>query len=140
MDRLEIIDLKQVIKTDYRFLYQILKEREIDTNISHKKMPTYNEHIDFVQSKPYSKWYIIYFGRKKVGSVYISKQNEIGIFIKRKFLKKGIGTKVLKIILEKNPKKRFLANINPKNKKSIEFFKKNGFKLLQKTYELQVKK
>jgi RimJ/RimL family protein N-acetyltransferase len=103
-------------------------------------MPTYNEHIDFVQSKPYSKWYIIYFGRKKVGSVYISKQNEIGIFIKRKFLKKGIGTKVLKIILEKNPKKRFLANINPKNKKSIEFFKKNGFKLLQKTYELQVKK
>jgi len=140
MDRLEIIDLKQVIKTDYRFLYQILKEREINTNISHKKMPTYNEHIDFVQSKPYSKWYIIYFGRKKVGSVYISKQNEIGIFIKRKFLKKGIGTKVLKIILEKNPKKRFLANINPKNKKSIEFFKKNGFKLLQKTYELQVKK
>ena len=140
MDRLEIIDLKQVIKTDYRFLYQILKEREIDTNISHKKMPTYNEHIDFVQSKPYSKWYIIYFGRKKVGSVYISKQNEIGIFIKRKFLKKGSGTRVLKIILEKNPKKRFLANINPKNKKSIEFFKKNGFKLLQKTYELQVKK
>jgi len=140
MDRLEIIDLKQVIKTDYRFLYQILKEREMDTNISHKKMPTYNEHIDFVQSKPYSKWYIIYFGRKKVGSVYISKQNEIGIFIKRKFLKKGIGTKVLKIILEKNPKKRFLANINPKNKKSIEFFKKNGIKLLQKTYELQVKK
>mgnify|MGYP001216295684 FL=1 len=140
MDKLEIIDLKKVIKTDYRFLYQILKEREINTNISHKKMPTYNEHIDFVQSKPYSKWYIIYFGRKKVGSVYISKQNEIGIFIKRKFLKKGIGTRVLKIILEKNPKKRFLANINPKNKKSIEFLKKNGFKLLQKTYELQVKK
>jgi RimJ/RimL family protein N-acetyltransferase len=139
MDRLEIIDLKQVIKTDYRFLYQILKEREINTNISHKKMPTYNEHIDFVQSKPYSKWYIIYFGRRKVGSVYISKQNEIGIFIKKKFLKNGIGTKVLKIILEKNPKKRFLANINPKNKKSIKFFKKNGFKLLQKTYELQVK-
>ena len=139
MDRLEIIDLKQVIKTDYRFLYQILKEREMDTNISHKKMPTYNEHIDFVQSKPYSKWYIIYFGRRKVGSVYISKQNEIGIFIKKKFLKNGIGTKVLKIILEKNPKKRFLANINPKNKKSIKFFKKNGFKLLQKTYELQVK-
>jgi len=134
-----MIDLKEVVKTDYRFLYQILKEREINTNISHKKMPTYNEHIDFVQSKPYSKWYIIYFGRKKVGSVYISKQNEIGIFIKKKFLKNGIGTKVLKIILEKNPRKQFLANINPKNKKSIEFFKKNGFKLLQQTYELQVR-
>ncbi len=134
-----MMNLKEVAKTDYKFLYQILKEREINTNISHKKMPTYKKHIDFVQSKPYSKWYIIYFGRRKIGSVYISKQNEIGIFIKKKFLKNGIGTKVLKIILEKNPRKQFLANINPKNKKSIEFFKKNGFKLLQQTYELQVR-
>ena len=28
------------------------------------------------------------------------------------------------------------ANVNPKNKKSLDFFKKNGFKLIQYTYEL----
>jgi hypothetical protein len=35
-----------------------------------------------------------------------------------------------------NPKKQYLANVNPKNKKSIKFFKKNNFKILQYTYEL----
>lgn len=44
----------------------------------------------------------------------------------------------LKMIMKLNPSEQFLANINPKNKKSIEFFKKNGFKILQYTYELRV--
>ena len=37
--------------------------------------------------------------------------------------------------MKKNPRKRFLANVSPKNKKSMEFFKKNGFKLIQYTFE-----
>ena len=133
----ENITLQLVIKKDLRFLYELLKERNSSINISHKKMPTFNEHVNFVLSKPYSKWYIIYLCRNKVGSVYLSKQNEIGIFIKKEFLKKGIGTEVLKKIMKLHPRKQFLANINPKNKKSIEFFKKNGFNILQYTYELQ---
>jgi len=51
----------------------------------------------------------------------------------------GIGEKVLKLIMKKNPKSRYLANINPKNKKSIIFFKRNGFHLAQHTYELEKK-
>ncbi len=100
-------------------------------------MPTSKEHTNFVLSKPYSKWYIIYYGKNKVGSIYLSKENEVGIFIKKAFFMKEIGTNVLRLLMELNPKERFLANINPKNKKSIEFFKKNGFKLLQHTYELR---
>jgi RimJ/RimL family protein N-acetyltransferase len=135
--REEEINLQIVSKKDLRFLYEILKERKPSTNISHQKMPTYKEHVSFVLSKPYSKWYVIYFGKNKVGSIYISKQNEIGIFIKKEFLKKGLGTKVLKTMINLNPRKQYLANINPKNKKSVEFFKKNGFKILQHTYELR---
>ena len=133
------VDLRLVSEKDFRFLYELLKEREASTNISHKKMPTYNEHMNFVLSKPYSKWYIIYYGRNKVGSIYLSKQNEIGIFIKEVFFMKGIGTDALKLLMELNPRERFLANINPKNKKSIEFFKKNRFNILQHTYELRIK-
>ena len=40
------------------------------------------------------------------------------------------------MIIEKNPKKRYLANVNPKNKKSVKFFTQNKFKLIQHTYEL----
>ena len=130
------VDLRLVSEKDLRFLYELLKEREMSTNISHRKMPTYNEHVNFVLSKPYSKWYIIYYGKNRVGSIYLSKQNEVGIFIKKIFFMNGIGTYALRLLIELNPSERFLANINPKNKKSIEFFKKNGFKLLQHTYEL----
>ena len=131
------IKLKSIAKSDHRFLYQHLKERNPSANISHKKMPTYAEHVRFVMSHPYSKWYIIIHKNKKIGTIYLTKQNEIGIFIKNKVQGKLIGQRVLKLLMEKNPRKRYLANISPKNKKSIAFFKKNGFKLIQYTFELE---
>ena len=130
------IKLKSIAKSDHRFLYQHLKERNPSANISHKKMPTYAEHVKFVMSRPYSKWYIIIHKNKKVGTIYLTKQNEIGIFIKNKMQDKLIGQKTLEILMEKNPRKRYLANVSPKNKKSSHFFTRNGFKLIQYTYEL----
>ena len=128
--------LKPVSKSDYRFLYDLLMERNPRANISHKKMPTYNEHLSFVSAKPYSKWYVILYRVNKVGSIYLTSQNEIGIFIKKSFQNKQIGNIALRKLIQKNPKKRYLANVNPKNKKSIHFFKNNGFKLIQYTFEL----
>ncbi len=128
--------LKQVNSSDLEFLYDLLKERLPKTFISHKKMPTYEEHVSFVKSRPYSKWYVIKIGARKAGSIYLTKQNEVGIFLKKGLQQKGIGTLALEILMEKNPNLRYLANISPKNKESIRFFKKNGFKLIQYTYEL----
>ena len=130
------IKLKNITKNDFMFLYELLTERDSVANISHRKMPTYKDHVKFVLSKPYSKWYVIQYNNQKVGSIYLTKQNEIGIFIINEMIGKGIGGKVLKLLMEKNPKSRYLANINPKNKESIRFFKKFGFKIIQHTYEL----
>lgn len=132
-----LIQLILVRKSDCPFLFELLKERDSKVNISHRKMPTYNIHVKFVMSKPYAKWYIIKFQDEKIGSVYLSNQDEIGIFIKKGNHRKGIGKKALELLMEKNPRKRYLANVNPKNKKSIKFFKKNRYKLLQHTYELK---
>lgn len=131
------ISLKPVESSDLRFLYNHLKERDSRANISHKKMPTYQEHVKFVLSKPYSKWYVVMYGTKKIGSIYLTKMNEIGIFIKKEFQESGMGQTTLELLMKKNPRNRFLANVNPKNKKSIDFFKRNGFKLIQYTYELE---
>ena len=131
------IKLTSVTKNDSLFLYNLLKERESNINISHKKMPTYAQHMKFIESKPYSKWYIIKLSNKKIGSAYLSKQNEIGIFIIKNMHQQKLGTSVLNILIKKNHRKRYLANINPKNKKSMGFFKKNGFKLVQYTFELE---
>ena len=132
------IKLTLVTKNDGLFLYNRLKERESIVNISHKKMPTYTQHMKFIESKPYSKWYIIKFGNKKIGTAYLTRQNEIGIHIIKDMRSKKLGTSVLKILMKKNRRKRYLANINPKNKKSISFFKKNGFELIQHTFELEL--
>ena len=80
-----VVKLKIVSKSDYRFLYDLLIERDTRVNISHKKMPTYNQHVSFVSAKPYSKWYVILYGVNKAGSIYLTSRNEIGIFIKKSF-------------------------------------------------------
>lgn len=128
--------LKSVRKSDLTFLYEMLSQRSPNVNISHKTLPSYNDHVKFVNSKPYSRWYIIFFNNKKCGSIYLSKQNEIGIFLKDNMQGKGIGAEAMNILMKRNPRSRYLANINPKNKKSIKFFKEKGFKLIQYTYEL----
>lgn len=129
------LELKKVKKSDILFLYELLKERDPRANISHKKMVTYAQHKKFVSSKPYKSWYVVYADGHKAGSVYLSKQNEIGIFLLKEFQKLGIGKKILKMLMEKNPEKRYLANVSPKNYKSIGFFKSNSFKLIQHTFE-----
>ena len=129
------ISLKSVTNSDVKFLFDLLKERDPRANISHRKMPTYSQHTKFIKSKPYSKWYIILKSKQKIGSIYLSKNDEIGIFLSKKFQGKNVGNFVLNELMGKNPRKRFLANVNPKNKKSISFFKNNNFKLIQYTFE-----
>ena len=129
------ISLKSVTNSDVKFLFDLLKERDPRVNISHRKMPTYSQHTKFIKSKPYSKWYIILKSKQKIGSIYLSKNDEIGIFLSKKFQGKNVGNFVLNELMKKNPRKRFLANVNPKNKKSIQFFKNNNFKLIQYTFE-----
>ena len=131
------IELKTVKKSDLTFLYDLLSERESNTNISHRKMPTKYQHQRFVFSKPYKKWYIIYCNGKKSGSIYLSKNDEIGISIKREFNKTKVKQAALKQLMEKNHRTRYYANVNPKNSKATKFFKKNGFKLIQHIYELK---
>ena len=49
------IKLKSVTKNDYKFLFELLAQRDPRANISHREMPTYQRHIRFVKSKPYAK-------------------------------------------------------------------------------------
>ena len=135
---------------DAEFLFDLLKERDSRANISHKKMPTYSSHVRFIESKPYKKWYIVYFveflsksklpkyNKTKVGSVYLSKNDEIGIFVLKKFQGKNIGKFALQELIKRNPKKRYLANVSPNNKNSMKFFQNNNFKLIQYTFQLDV--
>src|SRR5712692_8060176 len=89
------VSLKDVTDADIQFLYDLLQERDPRANISHKKMPTFEEHTKFVTSQPYAKWYVIYRGNQKAGSIYLTNQNEIGIFIKKEAQGMSIGQRAL---------------------------------------------
>lgn len=134
--KISSISLRIVRDSDSEFLFELLEERDPRANISHKKMPSYNEHLKFIKSKPYTKWYIILKSKDRIGSIYLSKNDEIGIFLSKNYQGRNVGNYALTELIKKNPRKRYLANVNPKNKKSISFFKNNNFKLIQHTYEL----
>ena len=130
------IKLKPVTKNDALFLYDLLKTRDPLANISHKKMPSYDEHVNFILSNPYTIWYIIEYEGKKIGSIYLSKQDEIGISLVDNSLYDKICKSIIKLLTKKNPRKRYLANVSPLNKKLQNFFVNNGFTGLEYTYEI----
>jgi GNAT superfamily N-acetyltransferase len=51
-----------------------------------------------------------------------------------------IHKKVLEEVITKFTRKKYFVNLNPRNKKMINFYKKNGFKLIYFTFELEGKK
>ena len=131
------IKLNQVTKNDTLFLYDLLKNKDPNANISHKKMPSYDEHVKFVMSKPYTNWYIIEYDKKNVGAIYLSKQDEIGISISNDYEYDQIVKPALKLLMKLNQRKRYLANTSPKDVRSQEFLLKNGFTSLEYVYEMK---
>jgi RimJ/RimL family protein N-acetyltransferase len=113
-------------------LYDLLKERTPEMSISHQSMPTFEEHTAFVRSTPYFYWALINVDGDYVGSVYISKTREIGVFVFEKRRGKGYGEQAVRELMQRWPGK-FLANIAPTNPASRRFFEKLGFTHIQDT-------
>ena len=132
------IKLQQVTKNDTLFLYELLKNKDPNTNISHNKIPSYDEHTEFVMSKPYTNWYIIKCDKKNVGSIYLSKRDEIGISITNYSDYDVIATYALKLLMKLNPRKRYLANVSPNDVRLQEFLSANGFTGLENVYEMKI--
>lgn len=118
-------------------LYDLLAERKPEESISHKAMPSLENHFKFVASKPYKAWYYIIGEEGEiVGSIYLTEAREIGIGIFKKFRRRGYAIDAIKRLMEMYPG-RFLANINPANSASIKLFSRIGCTHIQNTYELK---
>ena len=132
------MELKAVTLEDSEFLYELLKQREGQVNISHRSLITWEEHLDYIKNHSYKSWDVIWVENNRVGNIYLTQRDEIGIFVDKKFQSSGYGSQALKQFMEKNGKKRYLANINPTNYKSIQFFGKHGFIHFQNTYHKKI--
>lgn len=114
------------------WLYALLGDREPQENISHKRMPTWREHMAFVESEPYEYWALIENHGSVVGAIYLSKQREIGIHLFKEARGQGIGEQAIALLREQYPGP-VLANVNVHNAGSIRFFERIGFVPLQVT-------
>ena len=120
-------------------LYNLLEERPKVANISHREMPDWQDHKDFVASEPYVAWYLIMKDETSTeffGAVYLTRGDEIGISIFKFYQGKDYAKEAIVELMLLHPRKSYRANIAPGNKASIALFKKLGFTLLSETYEL----
>lgn len=118
-------------------LYDLLAERTVQQSISHKAMPTFKEHCQFLQSKPYEEWYLIGADGDYVGATYLSRAREIGIFIFNEYHGRGYGREAVREMVARFGNDDLLANINPENEASKKLFTGLNFEPLQVTYILR---
>ena len=130
--------LKPVTIDDAKFLFDLLKQREGIVNISHKSLPTWEEHVEFIKNNTYQSWDIIWVDDVRIGNIYLTDRDELGIFLDKESQSNGYGSIAINEFMKKNGKKRYLANINPTNYKSIQFFGKHGFIHIQNTYHKKI--
>lgn len=121
-----------------QFLWKMLADRDPVVNISHKKMPTWNEHCAFVDSHPYRDWLIVTLDAKWIGQIYLTNANEIGIHLLPNYIGRGHGAEAVRRLMTKYGPGRYLANVAIDNIASQDFFRSLGFKLIQYTFELDM--
>ena len=73
------VSFEKVIPTQVQIdeLFFLLKNRKYF--ISHKSTPSKKDHFDFVSEHPYLVWYLVYKNKNLIGSVYVQKDNSMGI-------------------------------------------------------------
>lgn len=149
-------------ETHLRFLYELLAARPVIAAVSHKKMPSFEEHCEFVRNHPYADWCLIAQDHRDrynsscgghddpkgdnltfVGSVFLSQParpsvvgDELSVDMNADWRGKGYAERALRMMMEKHGPRRYIANVGHENYASMALFQKLGFKLCQVTFEL----
>ena len=117
-------------------LFRLLGERAQVESISHRRMPTWSEHRAFVRSRPYRAWYLIEAASEFVGAIYLSKAKEIGLFIFRKYRRKGYGYAAIHLLIHRHRLRKFYINLNPRNRAGLSLIHRLRGQHIQSTYQV----
>lgn len=128
------------------FAYELMKQVQEHERVSHRSMPTFEQHARFIRTLPWRLWYVISANDQWVGHIMCTYRNEIGIRLDVGSQGQGIGPEAVKWLTGKHaplppmPGVRigsWVANISSGNPRSISMFTKLGFAEIQRTYELR---
>ena len=125
-------------------LYDLLKTRIF--NISNTQLPSLEEHKNFVVNNPYRAWYLIERNKCFIGSVYLLKNNCVGIYVSKQ--EDGVIRAIINWILKyKKPLPEiksvrapyFHINVSPNNLALAATLQDMHYKAVQITWSLQHK-
>ena len=133
-------DVNPTSISDIKILYERLASRKY--SISHRQMPSYKEHQEFVSSHPYRYWCFIY-REKVIGTYYVTQLNSVGIDLDDDFYN-SIQLAISDIIKRHRPLPpinsvrgaNFHMNVSSKNKHLCEVLELKGFVEIQRTFTL----
>lgn len=132
--------------------WRLLMDRPVEANISNQGMPTPEEHMTYVRSHPYRVWLVIesevvqgpeYPFRELVGTIALTKNNEIAVAILKSHQRKGYAKEAISAVMELYPplpeevgvrSGNYVANVAPGNLPSHALFAGMGAKLVSMTY------
>lgn len=141
MSKLNLIRIN-ASKEHKKELFTLLNERNF--SISHERKTSFSQHNKFVDNHPYRVWFFIEFCNKIIGSIYISKDNSLGIDLNKENLIHLAGT--LDILYKKYKplkpipsirSKDFFINVSEKNYPLKLALKKLKYIPIQTSYLLK---
>ena len=140
----KLVKINKNNKDDQKILYELLAKKKF--NISHNNLPNIREHCNFVLNNPYRVWFFLKNSIKVVGSVYLTKDNIIGLNIPNAETNDyvqciSLVTKKLKPLepIKSVRSKFFSVNVNPKNIKLIRALNLLKMEHVENTYILREK-
>lgn len=122
-------------------LFECLQKRPSAHSISHRALPTFDEHCRFVDSRPYRFWYLIESDGDYIGSVYVTEMNDIGLFMTPgntpkapEAIKQVLSTHRPLPAIRSKRIEAFSINVNPGNLDLIQSVEATGGRHVQNTY------
>jgi len=138
------ITFEKILPTEQqiKLLFDLLTTRK--HVISHKVMPNFAAHQDFVRSNPYVVWYLVFMQDDCLGSYYINHDNTLGIHIIDGQLAACLG-QILQFTKDNHQPlpaiksvrgASFAINVAPSNQEFMGLLDNYGLEILQMTYSL----
>jgi hypothetical protein len=155
MKFVNLLEINLTNKEHVDFLYKIVKyrwENHDVVNITYRTssvVPTYEEHVEYINAELYYKHYIIRIGEVNVGSTYVDRKHTYGMFFLPSSIKQALkiykkentelairpeplSTLAFKQLIAINPDiTTFYAAVNPKNTLSIRAMTTSGHEVVE---------
>ncbi len=119
--------LREMISDDQNFIYKLIEDYlKTDLSVTVLTLKPFDEYFKDYRSNNL-KTYVIVVNGERAGFVHITKDGEIGYYLRKKYEGKGIASNAVKDMLKLQPMKKYFATVNVNNTRSKKLVTELGF-------------